>query len=182
MKKIIFVLICCLAPMTFWSCDDSTDGILSDVISDVTGGIKITLGGTSYSMTAAGFYTSGGKTYVASTTGSNSVAIMLNGTTAKTYTLGFGTSLEGIITGSTSDMSSTLAFVPSTDASSDSYIVVAGTCTVSSMTSSKIAGTFSGYAIKSSELSSGVSLSTLTNLKTVSGSFTAISTSSIASK
>jgi hypothetical protein len=173
MKKLAFLLLCCIIPMSFWSCD-SDDAALFD---ELTGGVQLVLNGTTHTFTGAAFTTTNGKTIVAATTTSESVQIALSGTpTAKTYTLGFANdiSVTTILTGSLNSMENTITFIPYTSTSTDSYIVVAGTCTLTSVSSNKIKGTFSGYAIKSSDLQSGISLSSLTNLKTISGSFTAI--------
>ena len=182
MKKLFFALACLALPLVFTSCDD--DSTVKEIVSDLTGSIKMTIGSQSQTFSVAPAYQTDGKTIIASSTGSQHIAITLDGTTAKAYTLGFMSDLNitSILAGGlpTSNMSSTLTYSPG--GTSDIYEVVAGTCTVSSYSSSKISGSFSGYAVKLSDLEGGLSLSILTNAVKISGTFTAPLTNSLVSK
>ncbi|MCH3924601.1 MAG: hypothetical protein LKE30_06770 [Bacteroidales bacterium] len=164
MKKILFILVCCLAPMTFYSCDDEDTALAGEIAGEVLGGMNLTFQGTTYNLPAATFYTTSTNTYIGATSGSNTVAIMLDGKTAKTYKLGFASSFEGLFTGGLSSMSNYLTFVNTSDAT-DPYVVVMGTCTISSITSEQVTGSFSGKTLKLSQISN-LSYSSIVNLLT----------------
>lgn len=184
MKKLFFVLACAVLPFAFSSCDKDE---AEDVISSVTGKMEITINGQSHSYPGCGSYQKSGKTYIATTGGKNLVAMQLDGTAAKKYVLGVveDFSLNGLasLIGNgfeVSNFSSYLTFVPF-DNKNETYVTVAGSCTVTSATSTDIKGTFSGYAVKVSDLQNGISASLLTNATPVSGTFSAKESSSIAS-
>lgn len=179
MKKVLLALACLALPLfMFTSCDDD-----EDILGDLTGNVTMTIGSTNQSFTGAAAYQNDGKTIIATTDGSEAFTLTLDGTTAKKYVLGFAESLnpvEILASGlNTSNFSSTLTYVPKN--SSDTYEVIAGSCTVSSVSSTYIKGTFTGYAVKVADLSN-LSTDILTGATKISGSFTGVLTNSFLSK
>ncbi len=185
MKKILMVMACLVLPFVFVGCDDDDD----DILGSVTGSMKVTLDGTTKTFTGVGSYQKDGKTYIATISKTNAVTIQLSGTTTGSYTLGLtnATNLSdwtSILTGGidVSKFENVMTFVPF-DNASETYIVVAGECNVTKANSSKVVGTFTGKAIQYkdlSDLSVSSLISMIKNGKDISGSFTAIETSSIA--
>ena len=185
MKKLLLSLACLALPFMFISCDED-----DNPITELTGKMEMVINGTSHSFTGVASYQQDGKTYVATTDGKNAVAIQLNGTKSGAYTLGVTnvTDLSDwtkLITGGLDfgKFENVMTFVPF-DNKDQMYIVVAGECNVT-ISSAKVTGTFKGKAILYEDLS-GLDASSIIKLITagddISGTFTAIESSSIISQ
>ena len=188
MKKLFLAFICCALPLAFTSCDDEGN----EIIGTLTGKMNLTIDGVAYSFTGVGAYTQNGKTYIATTNSKNAVMIQLAGTTTGSYTLGVMNSganltslVDKLISGglSLSNFDNILTYVPfdNTDAT---YIVIAGTCKITSV-GKQVVGSFSGTAIQKSDISNLNAESLLAMITSgknmITGNFTAMETSSIIS-
>jgi len=184
MKKILLVMACLVLPFVFVGCGDDDDNPLDSLV----GTMKVTLDGQTKNFTGVGSYQKDGKTYIATTSTSNALTIQLNGTTTGSYTLGLTNATDlsdwtSILMGGidVSKFENVLTFVPFENAD-ESYIVIAGECKITKANTAKVVGTFEGKAIQYKDLSNlSVSslISMIKNGKDISGSFTAIETSSI---
>lgn len=187
MKRLFLALVCCALPFAFVGCDDDDD----DILDPLTGTMSLTIDGSAHSYKGVGAYTQNGKTYIATMTSDNAVAIQLSGTKTGSYTLGVlnsGASITSIATAlisgglSFSNFENVMTYIPFSN-TSQTYIVIAGNCTLTSV-GDRIEGTFEGTAIQRSDMND-LSLETLISLITsgkneISGSFTAIKTNAIA--
>lgn len=183
MKKLLIGLMISVACFGFMGCLENED-LLGILAGETVGRLDLTIDGSTHSFTGTGFYTAGGKTYIAATKGSESVLIVLDGTSSRTYTLGFMNTLniEEILRGGFGgfgSMSSTLVYIPVGTNREEGFAVLAGTCTISEASSSYIVGTFRGSAIRKSDLSN-ISSAILSGQKQISGSFKAFNSSNIA--
>lgn len=183
MKKVLLVLAICAAPFLFSSCEFEDD---SGILGSFIGNMKVTVDGVQHNFDGVAYYEESEYSGIACTkmdSTHESVAIVLRGKGVGEYTLGFAKSMNPLdlinANFSNIDEMSTVAYMPSSDAYADSYITVAGTCNITSVTDSKVVGNFTGYAVKVSDLQS-ISLSILQNAKTISGTFSATNGNSLA--
>ena len=185
MKKLLFALVCVALPFMFTSCDND-----ETPLDSLTGKMTMVINGVSHSYIGVGSYQHDGKTYIATMDGSNAVAIQLNGTKAGAYTLGVTnvTDLSDwtkIITGGLDfgKFENVMTFVPFNN-TNETYIVIAGECNLTTSSSLKVSGTFKGKAIQYKDISN-LDASSIIKLITegtdISGTFTAMEASSIAS-
>ncbi len=149
MKKLFLLFALALAPLMFWSCDDD------DTLDELTGTVKFTLDGQAFHYTGAVMTETSGKFVVATGSSQGAVTITLQGSQVGTYNLGIGQSLDAItsfITGGFNyeSLTNTIVFYPF--GSDKQYIIIGGTCTITSSSDSKVKGTFSGIAKPISEL------------------------------
>lgn len=151
MKKLFLLLALAVAPFMFWSCDDN------DLTDELTGTIKFTLENQAFHYTGAVMTERAGKCIVATGSSEGAVTITLEGSAVGTYRLGVGQSMDAItnfISGGLNyeDLSNTVVFYPF--GGDEKYMIVGGTCNVTSSSSTKVKGTFSGVAISINNLSS----------------------------
>ncbi|MCF0211105.1 MAG: hypothetical protein HUK18_07375 [Bacteroidales bacterium] len=180
MRKLFLTLAICVAPLLFWSCDE-------EVVETLTGSMSTTINGETHNFTGTVLATLEGKTTITSTKISTheTMSLVLSGNKTGTYTLGFMQSLDitSLIMGGLGDMSSmenTLVYYPGTgNEATDSYIVIAGNCKITSSNASKVKGTFKGWAVKISDLQN-LSMELINNAIVIEGSFTAVNGNSVA--
>ena len=184
MKKLLFALVCVALPFVFASCDGD-----DSPLDTLTGKMTMVINGTSHSYTGVGSYQKDGKTYIATTDGSNAVMIQLNGTKTGAYTLGVTnvTDLNDwtkIVTGGLDfgKFENVMTFVPFNN-TNETYIVIAGECNLTTSSSLQVSGTFKGKAIQYKDISNldaSSVIKLITDGTDISGTFTAMETSSIA--
>lgn len=169
MKKIMRFLVCLLAPVMFFGCEE---------VQDMVGEMNITIAEEQVKIPDALFTQIEGVTTIMGTNVKESVAIAFTGDSVGTYTLGLGTDLlsaAGNIT-NISSMENTLVYIPTSGIREDGMTTLCGTLEITKYTSQKVEGTFSGYGIKTSILSEGdLSWDALQeSIKEISGSFKAV--------
>ena len=169
MKKIMRFLVCLLAPVMFFGCEE---------LQDIVGEMNITIGEEQVKIPDALFTQIEGITTIVGTNVQESVAIAFTGDSVGTYTLGLGTDLlsaAGNIT-NISSMENTLVYIPTSGIREEGMTTLCGTLEITKYTSQKVEGTFSGYGIKTSILSEGdLSWDALQeSIKEISGSFKAV--------
>lgn len=169
MKKIMRFLVCLLAPVMFFGCEE---------VQDMVGEMNITIAEEQVKIPDALFTQIEGVTTIVGTNVKESVAIAFTGDSVGTYTLGLGTDLlsaAGNIT-NISSMENTLVYIPTSGIREDGMTTLCGTLEITKYTSQKVEGTFSGYGIKTSILSEGdLSWDALQeSIKEISGSFKAV--------
>lgn len=173
MKKLFLLFALAVAPLMFWSCDDN------ELTDELTGTVKFTLDGQSFHYTGAAMTNAAGKCVVATGNAQGAVTITLENSEVGTYNLGVGQSLDAVtsfISGGLNyeNLTNTVVFYPF--GSDNKYIIIGGTCNVTSSSSTKVKGTFSGVAVPVSEISSlgaNALLSILTGSANMVGEFTA---------
>ena len=169
MKKIMRFLVCLLAPVMFFGCEE---------LQDMVGEMNITIGEEQVKIPDALFTQIEGITTIVGTNVQESVVIAFTGDSVGTYTLGLGTDLlsaAGNIT-NISSMENTLVYIPTSGIREEGMTTLCGTLEITKYTSQKVEGTFSGYGIKTSILSEGdLSWDALQeSIKEISGSFKAV--------
>ena len=169
MKKIMRFLVCLLAPVMFFGCEE---------VQDMVGEMNITIAEEQVKIPDALFTQIEGVTTIVGTNVKESVAIAFKGDGVGTYTLGLGTDLLSAAANlsNISSMENTLVYIPSSGISEDGMTTLCGTLEITKYTSQKVEGTFTGYGIKTSIVSEGnLSWDALQeSIKEISGSFKAV--------
>lgn len=176
MKKLFLLLAIAMAPFMFWSCDDDD---VEELTSELTGYVRFTLDGQSYDYTGAISTTTGGKFVITTGSTQGAVTLSLENSQVGSHQLGLGSDVSAIASFisngfSYENLSNTLVFYPF--GGDEKYIILGGTCTITSATSNKIKGTFSGIAKPLNELTSfdaTTLLSLITGSANITGSFVA---------
>lgn len=176
MKKLFLLLAIAMAPFMFWSCDKDD---VESLTGELTGYVKFTLDGQSYDYNGAVSTTTGGKFVITTGSTQGAVTLSLENSQVGSHQLGLGNDISAIASFigngfSYDNLSNTLVFYPF--GSDEKYIIIGGTCNITSATSTKVKGTFSGIAKPLDELTSfdaTTLLSLITGSANITGSFVA---------
>ncbi len=165
----MLALVCAVLPFVFSSCEET---------EELLGSMTVTIGEATYKIPDALFYGDNGNTYVASSNLKENVAIMFKGNSVGTYKLGLGEDLieAAVNIGSISEMENTFVYTPTTGIVEEGVTAICGTLEITSYNTSKLIGTFEGYGLRTSLLSSGnIDWSNLEgNFVKINGTFEAV--------